>query len=161
MNHMGRKRNVGKHEQAIFYLPSDLLQKLKLRRVQTGESASSFVSRVLRNELYQEDKRTAFDEFKFWCKIHKRCKINLPQTVVPAKYQDFYTDELAYMMEFGVWDKHPDKWTAEERRTFSDLWRVKGHFIDENPSRIFEMENLNKKEFMKSYNFKWEVKKDV
>ena len=158
MNHMGRKRNVGKHEQAIFYLPSDLLQKLKLRRVQTGESASSFVSRVLRNELYQEDKRTAFDEFKFWCKIHKRCKINLPQTVVPAKYQDFYTDELAYMMEFGVWDKHPDKWTAEEKRTFGDLWRIKGHFIDDNPSRIFEMENLNKKEFMKSYNFKWEVK---
>ena len=158
MNHMGRNRNFGKHEQAIFYLPSDLLQKLKLRRVQTGESASKFVSRVLKNELYQENKRTAFDDFKFWCRIHKLCKINLPQTVIPAKHRDGYDAELKYMMEFNVWDKHPDEWTAEENRTFGDLWRIHGHFIEDNPSRIFEMENLNKKEFMKSYNFKWEVK---
>ena len=155
---MGRNRNIGKHEQAIFYLPADLLQKLKLRRVQTRESASKFVARVLRSELYQENKRTAFDEFKVWCRIHKECKITLPQSVIPAKFQDFYKNELEYMMEFGVWDKHPDDWSREEQRTFGDLWRIKGHFIDDNPSRIFEMENLNKKEFMKSYNFKWEVK---
>jgi len=154
---MGRNRNFEKCEQAIFYLPSDLLRKLRQRRVDTGESASKFVSRMLKKELYQEKKKTNYDNFFKWCVLHKRCRVVRPQQVVPAKYQDFYENELGYLLRAEVFTKHPEEWTPEENRTFGDLFRVHGHFVRDNPSRIFELENLNKKRFLQSYNVLWDV----
>jgi len=155
---MGRKRNFEKCEQAIFYLPSDLLKKLKLRRVHTGESASKFISRMLKKELYHEKKKTNYDNFFNWCMIHKRCVLVRPQKIIPAKNRDFYDNELGYLIRAEVFTKHPEEWTPEENRTFNDLFRGHGHFITENPSRIFELENLNKKRFLQSYNIIWDVK---
>jgi len=156
---MGRKPNYGNHEQAIFYLPSDLLRKLRQRRVDTNESASKFVSRILKQELYHEKKKTNYDNFFRWCMIHRRCKVTRPQQPIPAKYVDFYENELQYLINAEVFKKHPEEWTTEANKTFSDLFRVGGHFVTENPSRIFELENLNKKRFLQSYRLTWDVEK--
>ena len=62
----GRKPNFGKHKACIFYLPVDLHQKLKNRTANSGESASKFVTRLLRRELVQETKTEEYHNFFIW-----------------------------------------------------------------------------------------------
>tara|TARA_Y100000310_G_scaffold190823_1_gene190817 strand:- start:283 stop:726 length:444 start_codon:yes stop_codon:yes gene_type:complete len=144
---------MGKHTQAIFYLPEELLTKLKLRRIQTGESASKFVARLLRQELVQETKKKSYHDFFKWGNLLKHFFYG----DLPASRMDEYNEYLDLMLRAEIITKDPELWRQEERKKFIRMYRV-GSDIDQGRyEMVFLLKHLNVKHFMSFFEVNWKV----
>ena len=113
----GRKPNMGKHTQAIFYLPEELLTKLKLRRIQTGESASKFVARLLRAELIQETKQEDYHNFFKFGGLLKAKFYNQGMSMPMKEDYDWYSKML---LNAEVLTLDPEEWEDKEKLRIFD-----------------------------------------
>jgi len=147
---MGRIPHRKKHEKAMLYLPSKLLDELKLRKIKTKESVSSFVARVLMIELNIEDKYSAVGKFARWFNNYSK-----------RKRYDFddklHHEVLEEVTRFGIM-KDPDEWTKGQHDAFNDLfhWRNKYHG-DITIEGMVSLPQVNEKAFRKYYETAWEV----
>lgn len=151
----GRKPNMGKHTQAIFYLPEELLTKLKLRRIQTGESASKFVARLLRAELIQETKQEDYHNFFKFGGLLKAKFYNQGMSMPMKEDYDWYSKML---LNAEVLTLDPEEWEDKERRQWIKLFTIGSDILlGKNYHLVFDCKHLDQKRFMEFYNVQWKV----
>jgi len=143
------------HRHQMLNLHKDLIIALKNRSALTNESMSSFVERILYDALGFEKRKDDYYKFFRWCIHHKR------GTYRYAENRKFYKEELKFIIKHKVM-KHPDKWSNNEKQIFKLMFRNSSFTTPEgdHPERIFNLPQLNKKNYMNAYNVKWDVENE-